>query len=397
MAWKVIGLSHRPMIIVSRPASIRLAMAISPSRLSSSTAPISRRYMRTGSSVRSPVVDFFFSGTFCLGFVVLVVRPIGAISSTVVVVLVLARPRRSRRSGRPFRKSRTGCPRSGRSSSRPGQRLVELVIGDVALALRLRDQLLDRRLVEVDQRERRRSAWSSASDAIAAFNPFPVRRQPFRPASSDLVSRAPAEAARLRGHLPESRLDFQLSFAQAAAARRKRLPDRVSKRAVAAAIAASSAGLSTSRATASARSSRASSGSEPSIRKEKRVLSGGGGRMPCAPIWANCRQLQASSARSSRKSTAGAELWIALGKAERAPRHGGGSRPDSGRVRRARRESAYRATRRRWPCAAAASPAAKCGAGASRPNRSVAARAATGWNSRGGKAKAEKRSSSSRR
>ena len=35
------------------PASMRLAMAISPSRESSSTEPISRRYMRTGSSVRS--------------------------------------------------------------------------------------------------------------------------------------------------------------------------------------------------------------------------------------------------------------------------------------------------------------------------------------------------------
>src|SRR5690606_10913596 len=33
-----------------------------------------------------------------------------------------------------------------------GQRFVELVVGDVALALRLRDELLDRRLVEVDQR-----------------------------------------------------------------------------------------------------------------------------------------------------------------------------------------------------------------------------------------------------
>ena len=48
MAWKVSGLSHRPAIIVSRPASMRLAMAISPSRDSSSTEPISRRYMRTG-------------------------------------------------------------------------------------------------------------------------------------------------------------------------------------------------------------------------------------------------------------------------------------------------------------------------------------------------------------
>ena len=53
IAWKVSGLSHSPAIIASRPASMRLAMAISPSRDSSSTEPISRRYMRTGSSVRS--------------------------------------------------------------------------------------------------------------------------------------------------------------------------------------------------------------------------------------------------------------------------------------------------------------------------------------------------------
>ena len=48
----VSGLSQMPPIIFSRPASMRLAMAISPSRDSSSTEPISRRYMRTGSSVR---------------------------------------------------------------------------------------------------------------------------------------------------------------------------------------------------------------------------------------------------------------------------------------------------------------------------------------------------------
>ena len=53
MAWKVSGLSQRPAIMVLRPASMRLAMAISPSRDRSSTEPISRRYMRTGSSVRS--------------------------------------------------------------------------------------------------------------------------------------------------------------------------------------------------------------------------------------------------------------------------------------------------------------------------------------------------------
>ncbi len=66
MAWKVSGLSHSPAIIASRPASMRLAMAISPSRESSSIEPMSRRYMRTGSSVRSPgALASDFAGTFC--------------------------------------------------------------------------------------------------------------------------------------------------------------------------------------------------------------------------------------------------------------------------------------------------------------------------------------------
>jgi len=51
-ARMVSGLSQSAPIILSRPASMRLAMAISPSRLSNSIEPISRRYMRTGSSVR---------------------------------------------------------------------------------------------------------------------------------------------------------------------------------------------------------------------------------------------------------------------------------------------------------------------------------------------------------
>ena len=66
MAWNVSGLSHRPAIIASRPASMRLAMAISPSRDSSSTEPISRKYMRTGSSVRSVgSLASDLAGTFC--------------------------------------------------------------------------------------------------------------------------------------------------------------------------------------------------------------------------------------------------------------------------------------------------------------------------------------------
>ena len=67
MAWKVSGLSQRPAIIASRPASMRLAMAISPSRDNSSTEPISRRYIRTGSSVRSDG-SFFSVVASALGF-----------------------------------------------------------------------------------------------------------------------------------------------------------------------------------------------------------------------------------------------------------------------------------------------------------------------------------------
>src|SRR3974377_1690952 len=53
MAWKVSGLSQSPAITASRPAAMRLAMAISPSRERSPIEAISRRYIRTGSSVRS--------------------------------------------------------------------------------------------------------------------------------------------------------------------------------------------------------------------------------------------------------------------------------------------------------------------------------------------------------
>ena len=52
IALIVIGLSQSPSIITVLPASIRLAIAISPSRDNSSTVPISFRYIRTGSSLR---------------------------------------------------------------------------------------------------------------------------------------------------------------------------------------------------------------------------------------------------------------------------------------------------------------------------------------------------------
>ena len=52
IAFRVIGLSHNPSIITPFPASIRLAIAISPSRDSNSTLPISFKYILTGSSER---------------------------------------------------------------------------------------------------------------------------------------------------------------------------------------------------------------------------------------------------------------------------------------------------------------------------------------------------------
>ncbi len=52
MASTVPGKHATAHITSRRPSSIRLAMLISPSRVNSSTVPISRIYMRTGSVVR---------------------------------------------------------------------------------------------------------------------------------------------------------------------------------------------------------------------------------------------------------------------------------------------------------------------------------------------------------
>ena len=51
------GHSNMEFIILSSPDSILFAIAISPSRESNSTFPISLRYIRTGSSLLTPV-DF---------------------------------------------------------------------------------------------------------------------------------------------------------------------------------------------------------------------------------------------------------------------------------------------------------------------------------------------------
>ena len=70
-------------IIACRPPSMRLAISISPSRVSSSTVPISRMYMRTGSVVRpnsESTVDSAASAASSASSSVAVVAPPPAIS-----------------------------------------------------------------------------------------------------------------------------------------------------------------------------------------------------------------------------------------------------------------------------------------------------------------------------
>ena len=154
IAWKVSGLSHRPAIIASRPASMRLAMAISPSRDSSSTEPISRRYMRTGSSVRSVgSLVSALAGTFCwtstssppslsasslLAFLLVVVAGFLGLDD---VDAHLAEHRQ-------HVLDLLGIDLLG------GQHRIDLVVGDVTALLGGADQLLDRGVRQVEQRQR---------------------------------------------------------------------------------------------------------------------------------------------------------------------------------------------------------------------------------------------------
>ena len=151
-AWKVSGLSHRPAIIASRPASMRLAMAISPSRESSSTEPISRRYMRTGSSVRSVgSLVSALAGTFCwTSTSSFSVSGSSSSSSLVVVVGLLGLDdvdAHLREHGEHV------LDLLGIDLLR-GQNGVDLVVGDVAALLGGADELLDRGVRQVEQRER---------------------------------------------------------------------------------------------------------------------------------------------------------------------------------------------------------------------------------------------------
>ena len=153
MAWKVSGLSHRPAIIASRPASMRLAMAISPSRESSSTEPISRRYMRTG-------IIGALGRLLGLGLGRDLLLDLDQLAALALRLLVSA-PRRCAASARPRSspRSRHVCEDVldllGIDLLR-GQDRVDLVMGDVAALLGGADELLDGRVREVEQRAVRR-------------------------------------------------------------------------------------------------------------------------------------------------------------------------------------------------------------------------------------------------
>ena len=80
----VVGDALMASIIACRPPSMRLAISISPSRVSSSTVPISRMYMRTGSVVRPnslSTVDSAASAASSASSSVAVAVPPPAISS----------------------------------------------------------------------------------------------------------------------------------------------------------------------------------------------------------------------------------------------------------------------------------------------------------------------------
>ena len=148
-ARMVSGLSHSASSTVLRPASIRLAISISPSRESSSIVPISRRYMRTGSSVRPSS-----SSGGC------------GVSSPSASSAAAARSRRRARLGRLALDLAAGIVAQhhdalrvqqlddllgllGREIGR--QRRIQLVEGDRAAVLGLHDQAAELRIVLQDR------------------------------------------------------------------------------------------------------------------------------------------------------------------------------------------------------------------------------------------------------
>ena len=152
MAWKVSGLSQRPAIIASRPASMRFAMAISPSRDSNSTVPISRRYMRTGSSVRSPGSDFLTSVT---AFCVTSTSSLSVSSSAVLFLFLAVGVVGLGDVDAHLREHRHDVLDLLRRGLVGGQHFVELIEGDEAALLGLLDHLLDGGVREIEQGRRR--------------------------------------------------------------------------------------------------------------------------------------------------------------------------------------------------------------------------------------------------
>ena len=156
MAWKVSGLSHRPAIMASRPASMRLAMAISPSRESSSTEPISRRYMRTGSSVRSVgSLASALAGTFCWTSTSSPPSASGSSSAPRAALLLCLGLLGLDHVDAHLAEHRQNVLDLLGIDLLGGQHRVDLVVGDVAALLGVADELLDGGVRQVEQRQRR--------------------------------------------------------------------------------------------------------------------------------------------------------------------------------------------------------------------------------------------------
>src|ERR1700745_539222 len=143
----------------SRPASMRLAMAISPSRDRSSTEPISRRYMRTGSSARADSSELLplagagrFSSTisppsFCISGSVDSSLPLRCLRSSGSITSVSSARTPSICS--ELTSSESIC--SELTSSEGNTELI-WSLGDVAALLGGADELLDGRIRQVEGR-----------------------------------------------------------------------------------------------------------------------------------------------------------------------------------------------------------------------------------------------------
>ena len=158
IALKVIGLSQRPQIIVSRPASMRLAMAISPSR----RQQFDRAHLAQIHAHRIVgAVDGFLLLLDDEGLAASAgPRPRRRVSSrarVLVALVVLDDVDAHLVQGRHDVLDLL----AGHLVLR--QRLVEFVVGDDAALLGAGDQLLDRGFVEVDERRIAGLVFSSVS------------------------------------------------------------------------------------------------------------------------------------------------------------------------------------------------------------------------------------------